>query len=79
MEKGTVASEKPTRAPRATGLDEGRRTSPGRRGALERHASGHNQGTQTGYKQWEHIDTHTPAPQLGVAGRSRNPSPHRTP
>ena len=51
MGKGTRASGKQTRAPRAAGLDEARRTSAGPRSMPERHAAGHNQGTRAGVKQ----------------------------
>ena len=49
--KGTTVSGQPTRALRATGPDEARRTDAGSRGTPERHAAGHNPGTGTGAKQ----------------------------
>ena len=69
MAKGTTASDKPTRAPRATGLDEARRTKAGRQGTPERHAAGHNQGTRTGAKQQQ-------PPGAANPGRAHNP--HQT-
>ena len=48
--EGTAATGKPTGAPRATRLDEERRTNAGPRGTPERHAAGHNHGTRTGAK-----------------------------
>ena len=50
VQEGTTARGKPTRAPRATGPDEGRRTNAGPRGTPERHAAGHNYGTRIGAK-----------------------------
>ena len=48
--EGTMATGKPTGAPRATGPDEERRTNAGPRGMPDRHAAGHNHGTRTGAK-----------------------------
>ena len=49
--KGTTATVKPTRAPRATGADEARRTKGEPRGTPKQHAAGHNHGTGPGAKQ----------------------------
>ena len=48
--EGTTATGKPSRAPRATGPDEERRTNAGPRGTPHTHAAGHNRGTRTGAK-----------------------------
>ena len=49
--EGTTATGKRTRAPRATGPDEARRTNAGPRGTPEMHATCHNHVTGRGAKQ----------------------------
>ena len=49
--EGTTSRREPTRARRATGPDEARRTKAGARGTPDRQAAGHNEGTGPGGKQ----------------------------
>ena len=87
--EGATATGKPTGAPRATGLDEARRINTGPQGTPERHAAGHNQGTQTGAKKRRapgaanpgsaHNMHRTTAPEKVPSNTQPSEGPERTP